>query len=45
MVETEITLLVNHKPDIDLIKQRIVSRNIQCPVYFFEYENYYQINL
>ncbi len=43
-IETEITILVNRKSDIDLIKQKIIERKIEFPIYIFEYENHYQLN-
>ncbi len=43
-VETEITILVNRKSDIDLIKQKIIDCKIEFPIYIFEYENHYQLN-
>jgi hypothetical protein len=43
-VETEITILVNRKSDIDLIKEKIIDSKIQFPVYIFEYENHYRLN-
>lgn len=44
MIETEFTILVNRKSDIDFIKQKIVDSKIQFPIYIFEYENHYQLN-
>lgn len=44
MIETEITILVNRKSDIDLIKQKIIDSKIQFPIYILEYKNHYQIN-
>lgn len=44
MIETEITILVNIKSDIDLIRAKIIDREIQFPVFIFEYENHYQLN-
>ena len=44
MIETEITISVNRKSDIDVIKQAIISRKIEFPIYIFEYENHYQLN-
>lgn len=43
-IETEITILVNRKSDIDLIKQKIIDCKIEFPIYIFEYENHYQLN-
>lgn len=43
-IETDITISVNRKSDIDLIKQTIISRKIEFPIYIFEYENHYQFN-
>jgi len=44
MIETEITILVNRKSDIDLIRQNVVDRKIQFPIFILEYENHYQLN-
>ncbi|MCL9804614.1 hypothetical protein NAT51_03715 [Flavobacterium amniphilum] len=43
MIETQITILVNRKTDIDIIKESIIDSEIQFPVYMIEYESYYQI--
>ncbi|MEA5128294.1 MAG: hypothetical protein VB074_08930 [Proteiniphilum sp.] len=43
-IETKITILVNRKSDIDLIKQKIIDSKIQFPVFMFEYENHYQLS-
>lgn len=45
MIETEITILVNRKSDIEVIKQEIIAAKIQFPIYLLEYENSYQLNL
>lgn len=42
---TEITILVKQKSDIELIKQVMIDRKIQFPVYFFEYENHFRIEV
>lgn len=44
MNETEITILINRKSDLDLIKQKIIDSNIQFPVYILEFENHYRIS-
>ncbi|MBW7941051.1 MAG: hypothetical protein H3C64_01340 [Candidatus Kuenenia stuttgartiensis] len=44
MIETEISISVNRKSDIDLIEQKIIENKIQFPVYIREYEFCYQIN-
>ncbi len=44
MIETEITILVNRKTDIDIIKESIIKSEIQFPIYIIEYETDYQIN-
>ena len=44
MIETEISITVNRKSDIDLIKQKIVENKFQFPIYIREYEFSYQIN-
>lgn len=43
MIETEITILVNRKSDIDLIKGKIIDRKILFPIYLFEYESYFKL--
>lgn len=44
MIETEISITVNRKSDIELIEQKIIDSKIQFPVYIREYELSYQIN-
>lgn len=44
MIETEISITVNRKSDIDLIEQKIVANKFQFPIYIREYEFSYQIN-
>lgn len=44
MIETEISITVNRKSDIDLIEQKIIENKIMFPVYIREYEFSYQIN-
>ena len=44
MIETEITISINRKSDEDLIRQKIIDREIQFPIYVLEYENHYQLN-
>jgi len=44
MIETEISITVNRKSDIDLIEQKIVENKFQFPIYIREYEFSYQIN-
>ncbi len=44
MIETEISISVNRKTDIDIIEQKIIENKIQFPVYIREYEFSYQIN-
>lgn len=43
-IDTEITIVVNRKSDIELIKQKIIDEKIQFPIYIFEYENHYRLN-
>lgn len=45
MVETEITILINRKSDIELIRKIVIDRKIQFPIYILEFENSYQLNL
>lgn len=44
MIETEISITVNRKSDIDLIEQKIIENKIQFPVYIREYEFSYRVN-
>lgn len=44
MVATEIAISVNRKSDIEVVQQKIISHNIQFPVYIREYETLYQID-
>jgi hypothetical protein len=44
MIETEVSIVINRKSDIDLIEQKIIESKIQFPVYIREYEFSYQIN-
>ena len=44
MIETEISISVNRKSDIDLIEQKIIENKMKFPVYIREYEFSYQIN-
>lgn len=44
MIETEISITVNRRSDIDLIEQKIIENKMQFPVYIREYEFSYQIN-
>lgn len=43
MIETEITILINRKSDIDIIRKKIIDRKIIFPVYLFEYESYFTL--
>ena len=43
MVETYLTINVNRKSDIELIKQTIKQNRVQYPIYIFEYELHYEI--
>jgi len=42
-IETEITILINRKSDLDLIKEKIIEKKIQFPIYIFEYESYFKL--
>lgn len=42
-IETEITILINRKSDLNLIKEKIIDRKIQFPIYIFEYESYFKL--
>lgn len=45
MIETEITISINRKSDIDMIKQIIIDKKIISPIYIYEYENHFQLTL
>ncbi len=45
MIETKITILINRKSDFDIVKQKIIESNLQFPVYIFELDSLYQIEL
>lgn len=44
MIETEITITVNRKSDIEQVQQKIIENKIRFPVYIREFEYSYQIN-
>lgn len=44
MIETEITILINRKTDIEIIKNKVIESDIEFPVYIFEFENHFQLN-
>lgn len=44
MIETEITIFINRKSDVDLIKQKIINSKIQFPIYLLEFEDHYKLN-
>jgi len=43
MIETEITILISRKSDIDLVREKIIDAKIQFPIYLFEYESHYKL--
>ncbi len=43
MIETEITILINRKADIDLVKEKIIDEKIEFPIYVFEYESHFKL--
>jgi len=45
MIETEITISINRKSDIDMIKKIIIDANISSPIYIYEYENHFNLAL
>ncbi|UTW65741.1 hypothetical protein KFE94_13925 [bacterium SCSIO 12643] len=45
MIETQISIRINRKSDLDVIKNSIIKNRIQFPIYFFEYEENYSVNL
>ncbi|MFS4493537.1 hypothetical protein [Maribacter sp. 2308TA10-17] len=44
MIETEITILINRKSDIELIKTKVIENKIDFPIYFFEFEDHYKLS-
>ncbi len=44
MIETEITIIVNRKSDIDQIKEKIIDQRIQSPVFIYEYDRHFELN-
>lgn len=45
MIETEITILINRKSDFEQIRQIVIDKKLQAPIYIFEYENHYKMEL
>lgn len=45
MIETEITISINRKSDIDMIKKIIIDANISSPIYIYEYESHFNLSL
>lgn len=45
MIETEITILIYRKSDLDTIKEKICRRKVSVPIFIIEYENHYEIKL
>ena len=43
MIETEVTLFINRKSDLDLIKGAVIAQKIPFPIYLFEYENHFKL--
>ncbi|MFC4685868.1 hypothetical protein ACFO4P_02855 [Epilithonimonas pallida] len=44
MIETDISITINRKSDINKIEEKIIENKIRFPVYIREYEFSYQIN-
>lgn len=44
MIETQISILINRKSDTELIKNCIIKRKIQFPIYICEYEENFAVN-
>jgi hypothetical protein len=44
MIETDISITINRKSDIEQIEEKIIENKIRFPVYIREYEFSYQIN-
>ena len=45
MIETEISISINRKSDIDVIKKIIIDANISSPIYIYEYESHFNLAL
>jgi len=43
MIEIEITILINQKSDVDLVKEKIIDAKFQFPIYLFKYESHYKL--
>lgn len=44
MIETEITILVNRKSDLDSIKSEVVDLKLDVPVYICEYQSFFEMS-
>ncbi len=44
MIETEVSILVNRKSDVDRVKEKIVEAHFWFPVYLLEFESHFQID-
>lgn len=44
MIETQISILINRKSDVELIKNSIIKSQINFPIYICEYEDNFAIN-
>ncbi|CAI8878874.1 hypothetical protein [Chryseobacterium sp. IT-36CA2] len=44
MIETEITITINRKSDIEQVEQKIINSKIQSPVFIRKYAHSYQID-
>lgn len=44
MIETQISIIINRKSDLELIKNCIIKSKIQFPIYICEYEENFAVN-
>lgn len=44
MIETQISILINRKSDLELIKDCVIKSKIQSPIYICEYEENFTLN-
>lgn len=45
MIQTEITILIYRKSDLECVTEKICKRKIQAPIFILEYESHYEIKL
>jgi len=44
-METQLSILINRKSDEELIRKSIINCKIQFPIYIFEYEEHFEVNI